>query len=110
VTTLSVRVQPEFGGPWVDAMVELRRVDDTHDGQPRYAVTLFDDLLDGTVIGTVHRGTITVERKSKGQRYVNSRRTSAPRYWFANGDHRLDYTTRLRAVETVVRDHLRTDD
>jgi hypothetical protein len=80
----------------------LQRVDDTHDGQPRY------DVLDadGNRLGRVYRCSITVERKPTGLRYVTSRRESKPRYWKIDVPGRrtygIDYDTRKRAVAEVV--------
>lgn len=93
-----------FGQPFVNVDVEVRRIEDTHDGLPRYEV-----LRDGERIGTVFRRTITVERKTRGNRYVHHRHESPPNYWGAN-DYQMDYLTRARAVEEVVRDQLRRDE
>ena len=82
---------------------QLRRIADTYDGQPRYEV-----VVDGVVLGTVYRKSITVERKARGQRYVFSRRDSAPRYWGYDVLGRPGWTrtfdTRRDAVAQVVYD------
>ena len=98
-----VKVHPRYGEPFVQVAVTFRRIESGYTGQPRYEV-----LAEGERIGTVERGSITVERRSAGRRYVNSRHTSTPRYWFANGSHTLDYRTRGEAASAVVRDHLRS--
>lgn len=90
---------------------ELRRVEDTHDGHPRYEV-----VWQGEVIGSVYGFNRTIEKDIPGKRYVAWRRKSRQRSWIADypsdkprNRYRYPYETRQRAVAAVLEAHLRRE-
>jgi hypothetical protein len=115
VTVITVKRYEGHGIPRVTAdldswyegelvAVELVSAGDSWEGYPTY-----DLLVDGERIGSVRRTTITVERSSAGNRYVNSRHESKPRYWAidvpGHRDYGLTYDTRKAAVASAVEAH-----
>lgn len=75
-------------------------------GHPRYAV-----IVDGGQVGAIHGYNPTFERSARGLRYVTKRWTSRKRYWRIDGDggrYAIDYETRRRAAEALIRYRTKT--
>ena len=100
------RVTADLDTRWEGELVAVEVVPagKSWEGYPTY-----DLFVDGEKIGSVRKTTITVEHSSAGNRYVNSRYESKPRYWAidvpGHYDYGLTYDTRKRAVAEAVEAH-----
>lgn len=114
-TVIVKRYENDWGREYFDAdlrsryegeLIEVQLVPagNSWEGYPEY-----DLLIDGERIGSVRKTTRTVEHRSAGNRYVNSRYESKPRYWAidvpGHRDYGLDYDTRKVAVAKAVEAH-----
>lgn len=84
---------------------ELKRIDDSFDGQPRYEVWSCGELR-----GTVEGCNPTFEISHPTRTYVIKRWRSKRRYWraalpgqMAGGRYAINYETRKRAAESLLR-------
>lgn len=69
-----------------------------HRGRPLRAYIVIEH---GRNVGIVWERTETLERKTRGKRYVNARWTGAKTVWHA-GDGRFPYRTRMDAIARLL--------